>query len=219
MSKNKIILLLITIAIIIAGVWYFLGDSSQILPNGSNSVVAVVNGEELEYKEFNSQLTQIRQGLLAQDPNFDDSNLENQVLDQMVTNILLKQEAQKANLTVSDTEIETEYNNLVTSLGGEEALDKELTNVDLSETELKANIESQILVNKYIDSQIDSSSITVTEAEVLALYEEAGSVQELPPLEEIETEIRAELTRQKRDVLISELIPSISSNANIEVLI
>lgn len=219
MSKNKIILLLITIAIIIAGVWYFLGDSSQILPNGSNSVVAVVNGEELEYKEFNSQLTQIRQGLLAQDPNFDDSNLENQVLDQMVTNILLKQEAQKANLTVSDTEIETEYNNLVTSLGGEEALDKELTNVDLSETELKANIESQILVNKYIDSQIDSSSITVTEAEVLALYEEAGSVQELPPLEEIETEIRAELTRQKRDVLISELIASISSNANIEVLI
>ena len=89
----------------------------------------------------------------------------------------------------------------------------------MSETELKANIESQILVNKYIDSQIDSSSITVTEAEVLALYEEAGSVQELPPLEEIETEIRAELTRQKRDVLISELIASISSNANIEVLI
>lgn len=219
MSKNKIILLLIAIAIIIAGVWYFLGDSSQILPNGSNSVVAVVNGEELKYKEFNSQLTQIRQGLLAQDPNFDDSNLENQVLDQMVTNILLKQEAQKANLTVSNTEIETEYNNLVTSLGGEEVLDEELANIDLSETELKANIENQILVNKYINSQIDSSSITVTEAEVLALYEEAGSVQELPPLEEIETEIKAELTRQKRDVLINELIASISSNANIEVLI
>ncbi len=219
MSKQKIILLLVAVAIIVAGIWYFLSNSSQILPNGSNSVVATVNGEELKYKEFNNQLTQIRQNLLAQDPNFDDSNLKNQVLDQMVTNILLKQEAQKANLTVSDAEIETEYNNLVTNLGGEEVLKEELANLDLSETELKTNIENQILVNKYIDSQIESDDIVVTEAEVLALYEEANSVQELPPIEEIEAEIRAELTRQKRDALISDLIAGLNSTADIEVLI
>ncbi|MEX0910325.1 MAG: SurA N-terminal domain-containing protein [Candidatus Paceibacterota bacterium] len=220
MSKQKIILLLIVVIAIIAGLWYFLGTANNILPNNSsNNVVAIVNGEEINASELNIQLDQIREGLMAQDPNFNDSNLEAQVLDQIVANTLLRQEAEKANLTVSDAEIETEYNNLATTLGGQEALNKELATINLSDAELKENIASQILVNKYIASQISNTPITVTEAEILALYEEAGSVQELPPLEEIEAEIEAEITRQKRDVLVGELISNISNSADIQILI
>lgn len=79
------------------------GDNPQTAPIG------IVNGENLLYKDYEEKVRQQveQQRAQQQDPEaeIDEAAIRTQVWDQMVGEILLKQEAKKAGIVVTDTEV------------------------------------------------------------------------------------------------------------------
>lgn len=219
---NKTTLIIIGIIIVAAGIVAFVLWNGFPAGQKAGDLVARVNGEDISREDFDVQFAQAEQLFLQQ--GADPSNpqlveqLQAQVLDQMIAGILIRQEAEKAGLAVDESQVETEISAIIQNVGGREAFDQEIANANLSEEELRGNIRERFLVNQYINSQIPEGEIIATDEEMRALYDEVSAQQELPPFEEVEEEIRAEIIRQKIDERIGALIASLHASAEVEIL-
>lgn len=87
-------------------------DISTILQQGSNpqtAAIAYVNGEKILYKDFQDRVNQAIEQQKAQSENpdleIDQTQIMTQVWDQMITEIILKQEAEKMGIKVTNDEI------------------------------------------------------------------------------------------------------------------
>lgn len=100
--------------IIGAGVIIFIGFMAfgdvpwtQITSGNNQNVIGIVNGTEIPYDEFLKRVQQMvdqqRQG--KPDAEVDDAQIRQQVWDQMVQELLIKQEAERAGIAVSDEEM------------------------------------------------------------------------------------------------------------------
>jgi parvulin-like peptidyl-prolyl isomerase len=100
--------------IIGAGVIIFIGFMAfgdvpwtQITSGNNQNVIGTVNGTEIPYDEFLKRVQQMvdqqRQG--KPDAEVDDTQIRQQVWDQMVQELLIKQEAERAGIAVSDQEM------------------------------------------------------------------------------------------------------------------
>jgi len=221
MTKQKIIISLIIAAVVITGAWYAVSmNNSWKNSADSGNVVATVNGAELSREDFDAQFQQAQQSYLQQGVDVSDaqfvSQLETQVLDQMIAKVLLKQEAEKLGLTVDNSEVDTELASIIESVGGRDAFDQQLVGMNLSEEELKNDIIEQFLINKYIETQVPEDQ-TATDEEARALYDQANTQQDLPPFEEIKEQAKAEVIRQKQDQLIQALVASLRESADIKI--
>ncbi|HOQ48605.1 MAG TPA: SurA N-terminal domain-containing protein, partial [Candidatus Kapabacteria bacterium] len=87
-------------------------DISTLLQQGSNpqtAAIAYINGEKILYKDFQERVNQAIEQQRAQMQNpeaeIDQNQIMTQVWDQMVTEIILKQEAEKLGIKVTNNEI------------------------------------------------------------------------------------------------------------------
>lgn len=87
-------------------------DVSNLLRQGKNyqtSPIAIVNGEELLYRDFNAlvqeRLEQMKANAKTPDFQPDEKQLRQDVWNEMIDKILLKQEAEQAGIFVSDEQI------------------------------------------------------------------------------------------------------------------
>lgn len=222
-QKNILIGFGILIAVLVASYFYFGGS----LPfQTQDEVVARVNGEEVVRSELDARIAQFEQALTAQGQSSQLENeeskaqLENQALSQIIAEKLVLQEAEKENINVSQEEVDTEYQNIVTTVGGEEALSQRLEELDTTKEDLRENIEQQLITQKYIDNITANENFEVTDEEVVAFYDEWSAEQEDPPaFEEVETQVRDQLVSQKENQFISDFIAELRQNANIEILL
>jgi parvulin-like peptidyl-prolyl isomerase len=79
------------------------------------------------------------------------------VLDQLIRDRLINQEAAKKGITVSSDEIDKKIESIKKQLGGKEALDTALSQRNLSQDDFKKQIRVQILVEKLLADQIKVS--------------------------------------------------------------
>ncbi len=217
MSK-QIIASSIVAVVAIAGAWYAVSVNEG--KESTGNIVATVNGVELSREEFDAQFQQARETYLQQGTDVNDaqfvSQLETQVLDQMIAGVLLRQEAEKSGIAVDNNEVETEMATIIESLGGLDVFNQQLVGANLSKEELEDDIKEQLLVSKYIDTQV-SGDETVTDEEARALYDQASAQQDMPPFEELEEQAKAEVLRQKQDQLIQTLVASLRESADINI--
>lgn len=91
--------------------------SAQAAEMTVNKVVAVVNGEMISMHELRGHLGAelARQGIPPNDPRV--SQLQSQMLDSMINDILIRQEAKRYKVTVSDAEAEAELKKLIARSG------------------------------------------------------------------------------------------------------
>lgn len=75
--------------------------------NGSSNAVAVVNGEEIATADFEARVKEAVDGQRRQNPDqeIDDEMLRDQVLDEMINEVLRRQEAEKMGLAVTQEQI------------------------------------------------------------------------------------------------------------------
>ena len=117
-------------------------------------VVAVVNGNLITLFDVNarvSELIQRTQGISfkADDPRY--AELQRQVLDSMINDILIEQEAARLKITVSETELDTQINeikkknNLTEQQLKNELLKEGLTLKQFREQLRKETIKKQLL--------------------------------------------------------------------------
>lgn len=87
-------------------------DIGTLVKQGQNpqtAAIGVINGEEILYKDYEEKVKQLVEQQRSQmtDPNaeIDENQIRTQVWDQMVNEVLMRQEAEKAGIKVTDNEI------------------------------------------------------------------------------------------------------------------
>lgn len=102
-------------------------------------------------------------------------NLENSygssVADTMINDTIIELEAKKADVEVTDEDIQTELDKIIARIGGQEAYEAALKASNLSEEELREQIRVQVLYTKVI-----GPSITYTDDDLKAFFNQYSSV-------------------------------------------
>lgn len=218
-----IVLGIILIAAAAAGGYFWMNKEGMM-----STPVARVNGAEISQEDYDRSVKQIENAFAAQgmDPASAEvsATIKNQALTTLINRQLIIEAATKAGVTVSDEEVETEYQNVLAGLGGEAGLAAALTETGMTEDGLRGDIRNDVMINKYLETK-GLGAASVTDAEIEATYAAAasstpaGSENALPPFEEVKELIRGQLVNDKRQVMINSELETLRTNATIEILI
>ncbi len=222
---NKILVVVLGTLVLAAGVWYFAFYEGSILNKKSGKTgetVATVNGEAITSEEFEALKLQIalQQGLDVETIDTEtEAQLDEQVMDELISQKLLMQEIERLGLTVSQQEVDDQMNTLKSQFESEEMFKQVLEMEGLSEEELWTQIETDLAIQNYLENELDIESITVTEEEIEAAYQQvAGENEEIPPLEEVYDEVEQYVLQQKQQGMVYQLIQGLRSEADIEII-
>ena len=222
---------------IIAAMWFFVGDDQPTIGDSvtqgevpafedegdPNEVIAMVNGEELTRSEFNRIRQQVLQQFQQQGMDLNDpetiAQVDAQATDTLVNTELIRQAAIAAGATASEEAIENRFAQIVEQVGGQEVLEENLTQLGITEESLRADVEQEIIIDSYLEANVDTDDIDVTDQEIDDFYDQAGGAEAgLPPLEEVRMQIEQQLLAQRQNELISELIETLREGADIELM-
>lgn len=215
--NNKNILGLILVVLVVFGSWYFLSSK-----NVNGEVVAVVNGEKIlnsEYQNLRSQISN-QQGLdLANMDEKTSSELQKYVVDSLISKVLLKQAVDKSGISVSDEDVNGRIEMIKGQFEDNAGYEKALSDNGITENDLLSQIKNEIAVQSYLEKELTLSSIKLSDSDAKNAYDRIAAVQEVPPFEEVKSEVEMSLLQEKQMELINGLIDRLKSSAEIEVLI
>lgn len=221
-KKNKInaktaIITILIIAIITVGIlslWTFLipkltGIDSQ---NENQTIVVTVNGEEITQLQLDDQWNNLPITAKMQ-------MTKDQLLEQLVQETLLLQEAKKENITVSDEEVDQFINLQLAQMGMEyEQFEKALESQNIKPEEMKKIYNKQLTVAKLFDQTLDGA-LNATDEEVETYFEENKNnfikneqvdvKHILIPINETQNE---SVAKEQADEIVSELEAKNNSN-------
>lgn len=184
-------------------------------------VVAIVNGEEVSSALLTKSVTQSEQ--IAQQNGLDITDaavraqIDSQALEILLNTTLLSQAATAAGIFASEEQITEQITVLEAQFGGPEGLQAQLDSLAISEEDLRVDLATQISIQTYLEGAEEFQGLTVTQEEI----EEAYGVYllenpELPPLEEIASQIEELLLGQKQQDASNLLIERLRTEAVIE---
>ncbi len=120
--------------------------------NGKSTMIASVNGEEITEAELNETLT-AQYGV--------------ETLTTLISNKIIELEAKKNDLSVTDKEIEAEYEDYASMYGGEEALLEMISSYNMELDDVKKDIETYLLTLEVMEDYIG-----ITDDEIKTYFEE-----------------------------------------------
>jgi foldase protein PrsA len=118
----------------------------------SKIAVATVNGTDITKAQLYDKLVEAG----------GESTLQN-----LITTTLVDQEAKKANITVTDEDINQEIADLTTQFGGEEALNSALQQSSMTLDDLKKQMPLQVEIRKLVEPKV-----TITDEDISKYYDE-----------------------------------------------
>src|ERR1041384_1812568 len=146
--------------------------------SASANVVARVNGKDITTAQLEKQI-QVRLNGSEQPPSPEEQqDLKLQVLNQMINDQILLEQAGAATLNATDAEVDVKFNEFKSQYTEEkfqELLKAQKMTVDDIRNELRKSITIDKLVNKEI-----TSKISVTDADIKAFYEKNRESFNLP---------------------------------------
>ncbi len=163
-----------------------------------NQIVAAnVNGEQISRLEVINEL---------------ESKNGKQVLEAIVTEKLIDQEAKKKKINISDKELDDEMKKIEKSVSDQgQKLDDLLALQGLTREELKSQVKTQIILKKL------SGEIKVEDKEVNDYIEQnKDSIPADADMNEIRTQAKAQLEQQKLNDKIQTLVGELQKNSKIE---
>ncbi len=194
-------------------------------------VVAEVNGEEISKDAFTDAYeararqaeAAAQQGQGAEQP--DPEQLTDEVVQSLVNEELLKQEADRRDIDASEKQVKATLDELATQSGmqSSDELVKALEDQGLS----REDIDRQALQQTRFDMLVDeeAGSVTATDKEVRDLYQQAKQQQEaagqggqqLPPLKQVRPQLVQQVEQQKTSEAGRKLIDGLREQADITV--
>lgn len=157
-------------AMVIVGIVFLVSTCKK------KEVIAIVNGEPISKVEFERLYANVENyyarmvGVPTDDPKFQEmmAKVRGQLLESMINEKLLLQEARKRNITVSREDVDAHIN-MVKQKYGEDAFINALTQQGITEEEYRKELTKQMLVNKLREEV--TKDINVTEEEAKEYYE------------------------------------------------
>lgn len=220
------ILVVVAILLIAGGAYWYLtsrqGEEAAETTTESE-VAAVVNGHEIDKATLDRSIEQVTGTYAAQ--GIDTSNEEasaairEQALTALINRQLMIGAATDAGLTASDEEVEAEFQVAVENIGGTENLATALSDIGMTEADLRADIANDVIINKYLDENLGLKALSVTDEEVKTAYDAAAAsnAEEVPALEDVEELLRNQLLMEKQQELISTELERLRAEATIEI--
>jgi peptidyl-prolyl cis-trans isomerase C len=140
-------------------------EVNELLKQNAGDAVAIVNGKSITRSELESQTSLLpEQYRLFMTPE--------QILDQMINEELLVQEAVKRGVEPSEEEIEESYQDILDAGNlTEELLMENLASYSLTVDDMRAMLTKQLTINKLLEEAVDKVT-TVTEEDARAFYDE-----------------------------------------------
>ncbi len=210
-KKNRKIgiytLVFILLALAIGGAFLLLGNNSNI----SSNVIATVNGEEISSEEVES----IQQNLLQQGQEVS----EEEAVEQAINQKLISQKVESEGITVSDEEAESAIEEQLSMQGVTlDAYKQQLSQQGVSYEDQLESFKENLAFQKYLDQEMEGESFEVSEEEAQSFYElyKEQSPEEIPPYEEIKSQIVMTLEQQRQQEAINTVLQDLRENADIE---
>jgi peptidyl-prolyl cis-trans isomerase C len=138
------------------------------------AVVARVNGVEIKKDELLHQAEQMRMQMMQasqgrQTPPLNDTFYK-EVLDGMVAQTLITQDARKQGVTVSDEEVNAQMENLKKRFPDAATFEKALASQGMTEKVLQTNLREQGMVQKYVATKV-FNDVAVNDEAARQFYE------------------------------------------------
>lgn len=147
------------------------------------AVVARVNGVEIKKDELLRQGDEMRMRMMQasrgqQVPPLD-SGFYHQILDGMVAQTLILQDAKKQGITVSDQEVATQIDTIKKQFPDAATFQKALASQGMTEKALQDNMREQALIQKYVTTKV-LSTVTVDDAAARQFYDQNKEKMQRP---------------------------------------
>jgi uncharacterized coiled-coil protein SlyX len=192
-------------------------------------VVAEVNGQEIPKSDFvEAYKAQSQQAALQSQTGqqVDDQQLRKQVVQGLVSNELLLQEAEKRKITPSDRQIEQTLKELAAQNGlkSADALVAALEKQGMDRKEINAQAATQTKLNQLVAEE--TGDVSATDKEVRAMYEQLKAQQEqagaqggqaLPPLAQVRSRLEDQVESQKESEAAGVLLGKLRKKADIVI--
>ncbi len=208
------------------------GDTPQADLAGLPDVVATVNGEDIDQEEFVSayqpQFDQAAAQAQQAGSDVEQGELKQQTLDFMVNNLLLRQAADEAGVEIAAAEVDADIAELATSNGAASTADffTALEEQGFSEDEVRAEVENQLKIEKYLT---DTSDVEQPSGDdIRALYDELSAQQEasgedstdaaaptIPPFDEVQAELEQQLLSEAQSEAVDGILSDLRGDADI----
>jgi len=176
-----------------------------------SEVVARVNGEAITAGDVTKLRVKVYESYQMQIS-------EEEALEQLIAETVLYQEAEQQGYAPTMDEAEQELEARVASSGRTmEDFEADLAKSGFSYEEYLQDFQRQLAINSYLDDAVQVPEVTELEARVFyENYKQESPETELPPFEQLKSEIMALLEQQKRQEAISLLIEELKEKADIE---
>lgn len=139
----------------------------------SEDRVAVVDGSVITHEDFDREMSRVKQGLLNMGKPLIDSQLselEKEVLEQLINRELLYQESQRKGIRIREAEVDEELKALKKGFPSDAEFKSVLKEANLSEVEVKSQIERGLAIDEFITGHF-VVKVTISDDEVRAYYE------------------------------------------------
>lgn len=221
-KTTKIIIGVIVLLLIGAVIWGVFSSKIDLGIKQKGEAIAVVNREKIYKSEFDEGKASLiaQQGIdLTSMDATSTKQLDQQIIDNLVTLKLLTQSVKNKNIKISDDEVNSKISEIKSQFPSDEEFQKTMNDNSMTEEKLFEEIKTDLGIQKLFENELSLSSIKVTDDEINSFYKEVSATQEeIPPLEESRSQIEQILIQQKQQQLISELILKLKSESKIEIL-
>jgi foldase protein PrsA len=123
-----------------------------LIPSGNKETLATVNGEKITRQDLNEYMF---------------SQIGKPVLNNMINETLIDQEAKKAGITVTEADIDAEIDKMIKSYPSPEQFEFSLAQSGMSLSDLKNQMKTDLKIRKILEP-----TITITDEEIKKTYDE-----------------------------------------------
>jgi hypothetical protein len=186
--------------------------------------VAKVNGVEISRNAYQNMLKDLTMATMRDGYNTTDTSVSSRLRQQavaiLVNTELLYQDAIKDGVNVTEGEVEDQYEMVLKDMGSQEVLALTLKDMNITDDDLRTDIKKQLAVERHVKAKTNYTSISVTNEEVENYYKSVSANNpDLPSLNSVQVELKAELLAGKQQQAVSDFIQSLRAEAEIEILI
>lgn len=221
-------------------------EESEETQEDLGEVVATVNGENIYESTFQRQVDRMISANEQQGMSFEGeegemvkAQIEDQVMDYLVQQEVLLQEARTRQLKASEEEIDDEMEMIRGQFETEEEYEQALEENLFTEEELRNTIKAELTIETLLESE--SPEIEIEEEEIQEYYsfyemqheqqmamiqqegvelsDEEMEMMKLPSYEEMEEDLRQQITMQKQQEYHMLLVEELMENSEIDILI
>ena len=194
------------------------------------SYAAVVNGTPIPLSEFNTAVEGARKNLAEQhnidleseEGKFILATTQRSILDDMIDQIIIRQQAEKMNITVTAKDITNEIDRLRSGFPSQQAFEETLVQENINAEDLTEGVRSRLVSEKIKKSLAAKIEISVQELESFLRSNQdflAPEDEETPGSEDtdIHAEARKYLLQKKENEVFERWFAKTKSSAKIEI--